>query len=474
MRIFLSAVLALVPAITVLSAIAQAGPTPTPTVTPVEPATATPTATSPTPTPTTTPTAAPTASSIVTPTATLIPTPTATPSATPTPTPIIVVVGLPPDPSSGNCAPFGCVGSGESTRYQQVYAHDQFAASLDITEIRFFSNESPGGYLNTGLYEVSLSTSVNPVNALDLTDFDNNIGPDQQAFVSVSLQGEATPVEISFTGAPFHYDPAEGDLLLDIVVTGASHAEFDDPGFFDARSGTSQGVFSRAGSFGSGFSNYGLVTTFVGPGAVQPPVTPSPTPGPPTPTPTPTAPANGPVVGWGSDTYRQTIPPNAVNGILGNATEVAAGGFHSCAIQAGTGNVICWGWNGFGEAIPPDAVNGVAGTATDIAAGSDHSCAIQAGTGTVVCWGRNDNGQSSPPPRLNGVAWTATDIAAGYWHNCAIQEGLDRVVCWGDDGTFGFSSPPDAVNGISGSATHIAAGGEHSCAIQTGTGAVFC
>ena len=83
-----------------------------------------------------------------------------------------------------------------------------------------------------------------------------------------------------------------------------------------------------------------------------------------------------------------TTPPNAVNGVLGTATDIAAGSYHSCAIQAGTGNVVCWGRNGDGESTPPDDVNGVLGTATDIAAvGYSHSCAIQTVTSKVVCWG---------------------------------------------------------------------------------------
>ena len=77
----------------------------------------------------------------------------------------------------------------------------------------------------------------------------------------------------------------------------------------------------------------------------------------------------GPVVGWGLDGDGQVTPPNTVNGVLGNATDIAAGEFHSCAIQAGTGNVVCWGDDDYLQATPPDTVNGVSGTATDITAG---------------------------------------------------------------------------------------------------------
>jgi alpha-tubulin suppressor-like RCC1 family protein len=83
----------------------------------------------------------------------------------------------------------------------------------------------------------------------------------------------------------------------------------------------------------------------------------------------------GPVVGWGNDAYGQAMPPDAING-WGSATNIAAGSFHSCAIQTGTGNVICWGDDNYGEVAPPDDVNGVTGTATDIAAGDNHTLAL--------------------------------------------------------------------------------------------------
>jgi hypothetical protein len=166
-------------------------------------------------------------------------------------------------------------------------------------------------------------------------------------------------------------------------------------------------------------------------------------------------------------------PPDAVNGVSGTATDIAAGAAHSCAIQAGTGNLVCWGWDAGGQATPPDTVNGVSGTAADIALGYNHSCAIQAGTGNVVCWGRNIYGQLIPPDAVNGVSGTATHIAASSYYSCAIQAGTGNVVCWGRE-DYGQATPPDTVNGVSGTATDVAAGARHSCAIQSGTGHVVC
>jgi len=169
----------------------------------------------------------------------------------------------------------------------------------------------------------------------------------------------------------------------------------------------------------------------------------------------------GPVVGWGDNSFDQN---------LGTATAIAAGSYHSCAIQAGTGRVVCWGSNYDvsniyqGQATPPAAVDGKLGTASAITAGGYHSCAIQAGTGHVVCWGNNSGGQATPPPSVDGTAGTATAIAAGYSHSCAVQEGTAKVVCWGYNDE-GQTTPPASVDGTAGTATAISAGGLHTLAI---------
>lgn len=58
--------------------------------------------------------------------------------------------------------------------------------------------------------------------------------------------------------------------------------------------------------------------------------------------------------------------------------------------------------------------------ASAIAAGVFHSCAVQAETGAVVCWDRNDWLQSTPPPAVDGVNGVAIAIAAGHTHTLAI------------------------------------------------------
>jgi hypothetical protein len=180
----------------------------------------------------------------------------------------------------------------------------------------------------------------------------------------------------------------------------------------------------------------------------------------------------GSVVCWGEDSVRWP-PPDAVNGVSGTANAISAGAYHDCAIQTGTGKVVCWGANHEGQLNTPSEVNGVSGTATAVDSGGNFSCAIQAGTGKVVCWGLNHYGQATPPDAVNGVSGTATHIATGGYVSCAIQAGTGNVVCWGSD-AFGEATPPDAVNGTLGTAIEVSAGLDHACAIQADTDKLVC
>jgi hypothetical protein len=118
------------------------------------------------------------------------------------------------------------------------------------------------------------------------------------------------------------------------------------------------------------------------------------------------------VVGWGAG------PPSSVNGTTGTASAIAAGQWHSCAIQSGTGQVVCWGRNDAGEATPPSSVNGTTGTASAIAAGGVHSLAIQA---------------QAPDADSDGVPDTSD--------NCPHAANADQL----DTGGLGTGSPPDGI-----------------------------
>ena len=146
--------------------------------------------------------------------------------------------------------------------------------------------------------------------------------------------------------------------------------------------------------------------------------------------------------------------PIKVAGIT-DATAIAAGGWHSCALQE-AGTISCWGRNRSGQlgngqstgdfnddsadSSVPLEVEGIV-DATDIATGTSHSCALHQ-DGTISCWGNNGDGQlgnetdtdSQVPVKILGIT-DATAITAGWGHSCALHE-AGTISCWGNN-TFG-------------------------------------
>jgi hypothetical protein len=162
-------------------------------------------------------------------------------------------------PESENGFPFDFTYDA-GTRYQQVYAASNFPGPEMIAGITFFDTVDPGAEFQTADYTFMLSTSNFTVNNLNTANLDTNPGPDAQLFAVEHLSG-ITGASFTITGTPFVYEPAHGDLLLDIVRANAQ-TTFAFPRGLDAMVGDSNGLFSRADNFGSGYENYGLVTGF--------------------------------------------------------------------------------------------------------------------------------------------------------------------------------------------------------------------
>ena len=153
--------------------------------------------------------------------------------------------------TNSNVFPFGANG----TRYQQAYASVDFSSAISITGIDFFLVGA--GNLNGGTYQLSLSTITAGIDTLSDSNFDGNLGADNTFFTSVALYG-AAPSTLSFTGGPYLYNPANGNLLLDIQIlnpVGGGGASFQ-------ATSSAFGIFSRYHNFGSGTIGYGLVTQF--------------------------------------------------------------------------------------------------------------------------------------------------------------------------------------------------------------------
>ena len=143
------------------------------------------------------------------------------------------------------------------------------------------------------------------------------------------------------------------------------------------------------------------------------------------------------------------------------------GGYHTCAVLTG-GGVSCWGYNGFGQLGNGTNANPVplgtpitatlTGSASAVASGGYHSCAIVAGT--VSCWGANDDAQlgrgtfgaaSFVSAAISGAPSAAVSIDAGGFHTCAVfSGGADDVRCWGrnNEGQVGRAANNTSVNTV--------------------------
>ncbi|MFN2544687.1 MAG: RCC1 domain-containing protein [Actinomycetota bacterium] len=152
---------------------------------------------------------------------------------------------------------------------------------------------------------------------------------------------------------------------------------------------------------------------------------------------------------------------------LTNATAVATGGFHSCALTS-DGKVYCWGSNGdgqlgddttdsraYGMDVQTDTNHDEDHPLTDvvaIGAGTAHTCAIL-GSGKVQCWGDNSSNQigdatasdrhlpttvkadNDPSPAVSiGDLSGASVITVGDFHTC-VRRNDGSLTCWGANGS---------------------------------------
>lgn len=163
---------------------------------------------------------------------------------------------------------------------------------------------------------------------------------------------------------------------------------------------------------------------------------------------------------------------------LGNVTNLAAAGHHTCAVL-GTGQARCWGDGGQGQlgegndddrtlpvvvmhpgANPDSNLDNVALTGVvQVTAGGNHSC-FRLSNGRARCAGANGNGQlglgvsgaAEPVPTLVRNAGNTAplgdvdQIVAGGNHTCARGTGI--VLCWGKDssGQLGNGGPNASSN----------------------------
>lgn len=163
--------------------------------------------------------------------------------------------------------------------------------------------------------------------------------------------------------------------------------------------------------------------------------------------------------------------PVTVSGIT-NATAIAVGGNHSCALLSDQ-TVLCWGHGQLNIAQTSDgtnqndtaipvAINGLTSVIALSIGGGTYNCAL-INDGTLKCWGSIISGGKTPsfilstptPTNIPSIANAVAVSVALYGACTLINDGT--VQCWGahplGDGTNNDSSTPVTVSGSNGQGT---------------------
>lgn len=205
---------------------------------------------------------------------------------------------------------------------------------------------------------------------------------------------------------------------------------------------------------------------------------------------TPSVPTEGveyTLIGTYKNNQGQQVYTIKVGDAVLQATQIATGTNHTCAVTADAG-VKCWGANNYGQlgngttvASPvPVAVSGLQSGVLSVSVGFGHSCAVTQ-AGAALCWGYNSGGQIGDgsgsnryaPVAVSGLGSGVASITTGNAHSCAVHNGAAK--CWGantfgllGDGTTTNRSAPVAVSGLSVGVSSISGGFYHTCAVHNG------
>jgi hypothetical protein len=193
------------------------------------------------------------------------------------------------------------------------------------------------------------------------------------------------------------------------------------------------------------------------------------------------------LVCFGDNSNGQTSVPTEL--LFAEVSGVAAGGYHTCVIVAGSGAVRCFGGNGNGQCNVPATLSSGASPVRSVAAGWAYTCATLV-RGTLVCWG------NTPQPPAWASPARSVWVSQQYWLICAEMLG-GGIASWGhgfnaynitnsaltgptykyQDTTLTLTSRGDVVasSGVPlfSRAVALSAGMQHYCGMKTG-GALVC
>jgi hypothetical protein len=173
-----------------------------------------------------------------------------------------LIIGTPAN--TANCDPFGCPAFFGLGTYQQVYSNAAFPGAMTIDDLILYESQvlHNGGKPSNGTYTLSFSYTTAAPGNLDLQDGPAaNIaaGTEEQFFTGTlpALTPFATENLLNFSGTPFAYNPADGNLLLTVTVTGATDSK---PYLYLDKSGSTSVTSDAYFGTVNGGNNPGLVT----------------------------------------------------------------------------------------------------------------------------------------------------------------------------------------------------------------------
>jgi alpha-tubulin suppressor-like RCC1 family protein len=179
--------------------------------------------------------------------------------------------------------------------------------------------------------------------------------------------------------------------------------------------------------------------------------------------------------------------PTLVSGNL-TFTSISAGHNHNCGLVA-SGAAYCWGMNAYGQLgdntrIERSSPVAVAGGLQfqSISGGGQHTCALTA-TGVAYCWGQGTTGQTGDGTNIDRL--TPTAVAGGFTFSqisahevgvCGLTN-TGRIVCWGQSPGNGDGSTVHRATPVEVDGGRIykflKGGGRGACAITT-TDVAYC
>jgi hypothetical protein len=164
-----------------------------------------------------------------------------------------------------NTSPFTDYHFVAANRYQQLYVGSRFGRPVLIDAIRFADTSAKAlgcrGSITPGDYLVRLAVTERAENAL-VEDFEANVGGEMATFFC----GEIGHGTLRIVGQPYLFDPARGNLLLDVTVRSQTPLGLLGLDFSRCASDGTSRVFNTfplpSTPSGVRVDEYGLNTTF--------------------------------------------------------------------------------------------------------------------------------------------------------------------------------------------------------------------